>query len=81
MVHVSLMQCIRGIQLCFVVCFSDLPATGCTNGEVRLVAREAETSGLVEVCVGGTWTSVCFDMWGINEARVTCRQLNRVVGM
>ena len=61
--------------------FLDLPATGCINGEVRLIARDAETSGLVELCMGGTWRSVCFNMWGVNEAIVTCRQLNRNMGM
>ena len=39
------------------------------------------TSGLVEVCVGGEWVSVCSSGWTLTEARVTCRQFNRAVGM
>ena len=71
---------LHSIQHISSVSLSDLPATGCTNSEVRLVAREAVTSGLVEVCEGGTWRRLC-STWTVNEASVTCRQLNRTVGM
>ena len=53
----------------------------CSNGEIRLVNGDMDNtgrmiSGRVEVCVGGTWSTVCADFnWDDREARTVCRQL------
>ena len=47
----------------------------CTHGQIRLRGRSTSRSGRVEICVDGTWGTVCDDGWSYNDARVACRQL------
>ena len=53
----------------------DLPATGCDNGEVRLVARESDSEGRVEMCLNSTWSIICSNGWNSASAMAVCRQL------
>ena len=46
----------------------------CENGTIRLQGG-TQTQGRLEVCVNGTWGTVCSDFWDNADASVVCTQL------
>ena len=56
-----------------IVSFIATP-TECITGEVRLVGR-SNLEGRVEICINGTWGTVCDDEFNNAAASVVCRQL------
>ncbi|KAF7659221.1 hypothetical protein LDENG_00001350 [Lucifuga dentata] len=49
----------------------------CGNSKpIRLVNGSHQCSGRVEVFHDGQWGTVCDDRWGMQEADVTCREMN-----
>ena len=53
-----------------------LKAPNCfVEGEIRLRGGTSPGEGRVEMCLGGTWGTVCDNGWGTTDARVVCRQL------
>ena len=53
---------------------SDLLVT-CSYGDVRLVNGSTSYEGGVEICIDGTYGTVCDDSWDDDDAEVVCRQL------
>ena len=52
--------------------------TGCDQGSVQLIGGGSYSNyvyGIVEVCIGGEWGTVCRFGWNSNDAAVVCRQL------
>ena len=47
----------------------------CDVGDVRLVGGSVPEEGRAEVCFYRTWGTICDDHWGVNDAKVVCRQL------
>ena len=47
----------------------------CNDTDVRLVHGESPTEGVVEICFGGKWGSVCNNEWDESDAAVVCGQL------
>ena len=48
----------------------------CTNGELIVSTMQTNfTAGRISLCVNEEWRAVCDHEWGMEEARVVCRQL------
>ncbi len=58
-----------------IVCRLAEVLDNCTHGDVRLVDGSDETEGTVQLCIDGTWGTICDGSWGIQDAIVVCTQL------
>ena len=46
----------------------------CLEGNIRLTGVSFR-EGLLEICLHGFWSSVCDNLWTVEDAQVACRQL------
>ena len=59
---------------CFLYCYLT-GQTGCTQGDIRLVAGNNQYEGRVEFCNNNQWGTVCDDTYDRRDVSVICRQL------
>ena len=73
-VHITIMRLcyLQGTYLNFCIILFPLV---CEDGEVRLVDGLQINVGRVEVCVSGSWGTVCDNHWDSTEAKVVCQEL------
>ena len=74
MLFTSWFICIHGLDELYITLTSERP-TGCSDGSIRLRGGAVAYQGTVEICVEGTWGTVCDRSWDGSDATVVCRQL------
>ena len=47
----------------------------CSNGEVGLAGGSSVKEGRVEICVNGTWVTVCYNTFNVIGALIVCTHL------
>ena len=56
--------------------YFELIFVDCTEGDLRLIPNGPYKSiGRIELCINGTWGTICSDFIDDNDAMVLCRQL------
>ena len=59
-----------------VICQGIAPDSSiCVENTTRLVNGSSEMEGRVEICVYGTWVTMCDNSWYIEETHAVCKQL------
>ena len=59
------------LLLCLFVYF----VVKCKHGDIRLAGTSYSTIGRVELCLSGTWGTICNNNFDDKDASVVCKQL------
>ena len=61
--------------LCVKTCEAKSLMKNSSSPRVRLAEGISSLEGVVEVYYNGSWGTICADEWGMNEAKVLCKEL------
>ena len=66
--HILAFTCYATVAIFFV---------DCTDGDIQIIPFNSynKQMGRIEVCVKGTWGTVCSDFFDDNDTKVACKQL------
>lgn len=68
------------LRICYIHIHVDVPL--CVDGAVYLVKDDlpSDSDGTIQICKNGEWGTVCDDFFGVEEAKIVCRQLGLTHG-
>lgn len=79
MKRLNIQVCLFNTQNCIILPLLlhlvSIDPANCTNGDIQLIGGNNSAEGVIEICMNGTWGSVCNDGWGAQETAVVCKQL------
>lgn len=61
--------------VCAIIMIHFYHSVVCTENDLRIVNGTIDREGRLEICVSGSYLSVCDDLWDMADAVVACRQL------
>ena len=61
--------------LFFVIVLLYIFVVNCKHGDVRLAGSSYSTIGRLELCLNGTWGTICSISFDDKDATVVCKQL------
>lgn len=65
----------KAVDMNIIILVPTIVQSNCTKGDVRLARGLSQYEGIVEICYGSSWLSICPRSWGSADAQVVCRQL------
>ena len=65
----------------YVVFIATIDApVNCTDGDVRLYGGTRPNNGILHVCSGGVWGTMCYNYWDRYDTNVVCYELGYTHG-
>ena len=63
------------IWICTCIIIAIINSANCTEGDIRLYGNTQPREGILHVCTGGVWSTVCHRYWDTGDTNVACHEL------